>query len=43
MLLIVVLFHISAYKDFKRFRLYGLTQQYRDCFAELPRCGRFGA
>ena len=41
MLFIIVLFHISAYKDFKHFWLYGLTQEYRDCFAELPSYSRF--
>ena len=41
MLFIIVLFHISAYKDFKHFWLYGLRQEYRDCFAELPSYSRF--
>ena len=40
MLSIMVLFHISAYKDFKHFWLYGLSQEYGDCFA-LPSHGRF--
>ena len=30
MLFIMVLFHISPYKDFKHFRFYGLRHQYRD-------------
>ena len=41
MLFIMVLFHISAYKDFKHFWLYGLSQEYRDCFRELPSYSRF--
>ena len=41
MLSIMVLFHISAYKDFKHFWLYGLRHEYRDCFAELPSYSRF--
>ncbi|HBP53965.1 MAG TPA: IS982 family transposase [Synechococcus sp. UBA8638] len=41
MLFIMVLFHISAYKDFKHFWLYGLTQEYRDCFRALPGYSRF--
>ena len=41
MLFIMMLFHISAYKDFKHFRLYGIRQEHRGCFAELPGYGRF--
>ena len=41
MLFIMVLFHVSAYKDFKHFWLYGLSQEYRDCFRELPSYSRF--
>ena len=41
MLFIMVLFPISAYKDFKHFWLYGLTQEYRDCFGDLPSYSRF--
>ena len=41
MLFIMVLFHISAYKDCKHFRLYGLSQEYGDCFGELPSYSRF--
>ena len=41
MLSIMVLFHISADKAFKPFRLYGLSQEYGDCFGELPSHSRF--
>ena len=41
MLFVMVLFQISAYKDFKHFWHHGLTQEYRDCFAELPSYSRF--
>ncbi len=41
MLCIMVLFHISAYKDFKHFWLYGLSQGYGHCFGELPSSSRF--
>ena len=41
MLFIMMLFHISPYKDFKHFRFYGLRHQYRDCFGELPSYSRF--
>ena len=41
MLFIMVLFHVSAYKDFKHFWLYGLSQEYRDCFGALPSYSRF--
>ena len=41
MLFIMVLFHISPYKDFKHFRFYGLRHQYRECFGELPSYSRF--
>ena len=40
MLFIMVLFHISAYKDFKHFWFYGLSQEYGDCFGELPSYSR---
>jgi hypothetical protein len=33
MLFIVVLFHLSPYKNFKAFYLYGIGHQYRTCFA----------
>lgn len=36
MLSIMVLFHISAHKDFKHFWFYGLSQEYGDCFGALP-------
>lgn len=41
MLFIMVLFHSSAYKDFKHFWLYGVKIEYRDCFGDLPSYGRF--
>ena len=41
MLFIMVLFHISPYKDFKHFWFYGLRHQYRGCFGELPSYSRF--
>ncbi len=43
MLFIMVLFHLSPFKDFKHFWLYGVEQKYRDCFAELPSYARFVA
>src|SRR5215211_7414730 len=39
MLFIVVLFHLSPYKNFKVFYLYGIGGQYRACFDELPHRG----
>src|SRR4051794_41570712 len=36
MLFIVVLFHLSPYKNFKVFYLYGIGGQYRACFYALP-------
>src|SRR4051794_7514057 len=41
MLFIVVLFHLSPYKNFKVFYLYGIGAQYRACFDELPHYDRF--
>src|SRR4051812_50025359 len=41
MLFIVVLFHLSPYKNFKMFYLYGIGGQYRACFYELPHYDRF--
>jgi hypothetical protein len=41
MLFIVVLFHLSAYKNFKTFYLYGIGCQHRDCFRDLPHYDRF--
>ncbi|MXW40231.1 MAG: hypothetical protein F4Z75_03590 [Synechococcus sp. SB0668_bin_15] len=38
---IMVLFHISAYKDFKHFWHDGLTQEYRACFGALHSYSRF--
>jgi len=43
MLFIMVLFHLSAYKDFKHFWLYGIEHEYRSYFGELPSYGRFVA
>jgi len=43
MLFIMVLFHLSPFKDFKNFRHYGIEQKYRDYFGELPSYGRFVA
>src|SRR3954464_11680912 len=41
MLFIVVVFHLSPYKNFKVFYLYGIGAQYRACFDELPHYDRF--
>jgi len=41
MLFIMVLFHLSPFKDFKHFWLHGVEQKYRDCFGDLPSYGRF--
>src|SRR3954449_11540708 len=41
MLFIVVLFHLSPYKNFKVFYLYGIGAQYRACFDALPHYDRF--
>ena len=41
MLFIMVLFHISSYKDFKHFWFHGVLQEYRSCFGDLPSYGRF--
>ena len=41
MLFIVVLFHLSPYKNFKVFYLYGIGHQHRACFGELPHYDRF--
>ena len=37
----MVLFHLSPYKNFKVFYLYGIGGQYRACFDELPHYDRF--
>ena len=34
-LYIMVLFHLSPFKDFKNFWVYGVEQKYRDCFGDL--------
>jgi hypothetical protein len=41
MLFIVVLFHLSPYKHFKAFYLYGIGHQHRACFGDLPHYDRF--
>jgi Transposase DDE domain len=41
MLFIVVLFHLSPYKHFKAFYLYGIGCQHRTCFGDLPHYDRF--
>ena len=41
MLLIVVLYHFSAYKDFKHFYRYGVCQEYRSYFRQVPCYARF--
>src|ERR1700748_2111911 len=38
---IVVLFHLSPFKHFKAFYHYGIGQQYRACFGDLPHDDRF--
>jgi IS5 family transposase len=41
MLFIMVLFHLSAFKNFKVFYLYGIGHQHRACFRDLPHYDRF--
>jgi IS5 family transposase len=41
MLFIMVLFHLSPYKNFKTFYLYGIGCQHRGCFRALPHYDRF--
>jgi hypothetical protein len=41
MLFIMVLFHLSPYKNFKTFYLYGIGYQHRACFRDLPHYDRF--
>lgn len=43
MLFIMVLFHLSPFKDFKHFWLYGVEQMYRNYFGDLPTYARFVA
>ena len=43
MLLIEVLYHVSPFKDFKRFYKYGIEQEQRDCFGKLPCYERYVA
>src|SRR3954454_4071643 len=41
MLFIMVLVHLSPYKNFKTFYLYGIGCQHRDGFRDLPHYDRF--
>ena len=41
MLFIVVLFHLSPFRHFKAFYRYGVGQQHRACFGDLPHYDRF--
>ncbi|WP_428485301.1 IS982 family transposase [Rhodopila sp.] len=41
MLFIMVLFHLSPFKHFKAFYLYGIGHEYRSCFGEIPNYDRF--
>lgn len=43
MLFIMVLFHLSPFKDFKHFWIHGVEQKYRGCFGDLPSYARFVA
>lgn len=40
-MLIMTLFHLSAYKDFKHFYIYGIQGEYRSLFKEAPCYARF--
>lgn len=40
-MLITVLYHVSPYKDFKRFYLYGIGIEHKSCFNKLPTYQRF--
>lgn len=37
MLFIMVLFHVSPFKDFKHFYIHGVEREYRCLFAAIPR------
>ena len=39
-LCIMVLFHVSPFKNFKTFWHFGINQKYRDCFGDLPSYSR---
>lgn len=41
MLLIEIYFHLSAYKDFKHYYLYGIGVEHRDKFGQIPCYQRF--
>ena len=41
MLFIMVLFHLSPFRHFKAFYHYGIGQQHRACFGDLPHYDRF--
>lgn len=41
MLLIMILFHRSSFRNFKCFYTYGVGQQYREYFSEIPSYERF--
>ena len=41
MLFIMVLFHLSPFKHFKVFYHYGVGQQYRACFRDIPHYDHF--
>lgn len=43
MLFIMVLFHLSPFKDSKHFWVHSVEQKYRDCFGDLPTYARFVA
>jgi Transposase DDE domain len=41
MMFIMALFHVSPFKNFKTFYIYGVQDKYRDCFRDLPSYPRF--
>ena len=43
MLFIMILFQLSSYKDFKHVCRYGVEQEFRHCFGQLPSYSRFVA